>query len=127
MTNNRINAKILSQKNGIEFKSNHDINRLYNKSKIINDNFKQLIKYFKILDKTGTMLRYSTDQEDNEYRTKPLFIKAEDILKTTSDLTYYVLNKINNRQGCSECCKVQYSVEPINFGAYLFNEFIYIF
>lgn len=97
MTNNRINAKILSQKNGIEFKSNHDINRLYNKSKIINDNFKQLIKYFKILDKTGTMLRYSTDQEDNEYRTKPLFIKAEDILKTTSDLTYYVLNKINNR------------------------------
>lgn len=91
-----LTLKYYLEKNGIEFKSNHDINRLYNKSKINNDNFKQLIKTFKILDKTGTMLRYSTDQEDNEYRTKPLFVKAKDILKTTSDLTYYVLNKVNN-------------------------------
>ena len=37
--------------------------------------------------------KYSTDQEDNEYRTKPLFIKAADILKTTSDLTDYVLKQ----------------------------------
>ena len=42
------------------------------------------------------MLRYSTDQDDNEYRNKPLFVKAEDILKTTRDLTDYILNKINN-------------------------------
>lgn len=91
-----LTLKYYLKKNNIEFKSNHDINNLYNKSKINNDNFKQLIKAFKILDKTGTMLRYSTDQEDNEYRTKPLFVKAEDILKTTSDLTHYVLNKINN-------------------------------
>ena len=91
-----LSLKYYLEKNNIKFQGNHDINKLFNKSKINNDNFKQLIKAFKTLDKTGTMLRYSTDQDDNEYRNKPLFVKAEDILKTTRDLTDYILNKINN-------------------------------
>lgn len=38
--------------------------------------------------------KYSTDQEDNEYRTKPLFIKAKDILKTTMGTSIAPDNKI---------------------------------
>lgn len=75
-----LSIKYYLEKQNIKFKSTHDLKSLYKKTNIDNKEFDELIDTFNTLDKTGTMLRYSVDNSDNEFRDRPYFVKSDKII-----------------------------------------------
>ena len=90
-----LSIKYYLEKHNINFKSIHDIKSLYKKANIDNKEYDELIEAFNILDKTGTMLRYSVDNSDNEFRDKPYFVKSDQIMIYTEKLSKELLELSN--------------------------------
>lgn len=81
-----LSLKYYLDNNNIKFKHRHSLKILYKKTGIENQEYSELIEAFEILDKTGTMLRYSVDNADNEFRKSPLFVKTDDIIIYVEEL-----------------------------------------
>mgnify|MGYP000171721308 CR=1 FL=1 len=76
--------------NNIEYDKVHKLKDLW---RTLNDNFKienedynELIEALDIIDNDGCKLRYAVDKKNNEYNSRPLFIKADSILATTKEI-----------------------------------------
>ena len=90
-----LSIKYYLENHNISFNSIHNIKKLYKKTNIENQEYNELIQAFNTLDKTGTMLRYSVDNSDNEYRNKPYFIKSDEIIIYVEKLCNELLQSCN--------------------------------
>lgn len=90
-----LSIKYYLEKNNISFKTIHDIKSLYKKADIKNKEYDELVEAVDFLDKTGTMLRYSVDNSDNEFRDKPYFVKSDQIMAYTEKLSKDLLELSN--------------------------------
>lgn len=75
----------------------HKLNYLWEKLKetvnIIED-YDILIETINYLDSDGAKLRYIKDCKNNEYNTKPIFIKLDSLVDDTKKLISYLINLI---------------------------------
>ncbi len=92
-----LSIKYYLEKSSISFKSTHNIKVLYKKTNIKNEDYDELVNTFDILDKTGTMLRYSVDNSDKEFREKPYFIKSDRIITYVEKLSKQLLESCNKQ------------------------------
>lgn len=93
--------KVALEDNKISYGNIHNLNELFSKlsiSKKINNDYLLLINILDSFDDKGMWLRYDKDLKNkNEYIEKPFFINAKEIIKTTEDLTSFLLNGISNQ------------------------------
>ena len=87
-----LSIKYYLERKDISFGSTHDIKNLYEKTSLNIPEYYELVEAFTILDKTGTMLRYSVDNSDREFRKKPLFVNSHKIIIYVEKLCTELLN-----------------------------------
>lgn len=80
----------------IDYKYNHGILSLWNKLKPLTDGkydeqFDELIDTFNYTDPNGVGLRYSHDQNDKYYGSKPVSINSGRIIKATEKLYNFIM------------------------------------
>lgn len=88
-----LSLKYYMEHHNIKFNHEHSIKNLFKKTDIESQDYSELIDAFDILDKTGTMLRYSVDNADNEFRNKPLFVKTDEIIIYVEELCKKLLKE----------------------------------
>ncbi|MBQ2873230.1 MAG: hypothetical protein IJE89_04465 [Bacilli bacterium] len=92
--------KAVLDNNKITYGNIHNLNTLFLKLPIStkpNDDHKLLIEVLDLVDDKGMWLRYDKDLKlKKEYIEKPLFINSNEIIKTTEDLTNFLLINIDN-------------------------------